>query len=396
MNIRQSIFGEIATHSASQVFDVDISGLLRRLLLFDTVVVRSIGLREIPALIQSFGKRGFLQLFDSGVLKFSCEFTFVLNGVEKNGVRTLPLSQFSFGIAQLADRDAVLRKELRMLQGVPGLGNLERIELEEKIISGLVRPLPDYGAKLQAQIESDLRNNTPALLAATVEQIRNKFGETAPNFLLRVEEVSDRTFHLINDLPQVFGISDKDAHQILQNSISAVSNLNQRLADMIAYSAIVGFAESDASVLFGKLAGVIAPQNPRPIEEQFSRVMTIANLPDFVRGRRIDVDALLKARESVECREFRDWLSRANSLSDKQIADLVGGLRNRVSSIVHSDKGKTLRFAATTALGLIPGAGIILGPAAGAIDSFLIDKVFPSPGVLAFLTNTYPSLFKSP
>jgi hypothetical protein len=74
---------------------------------------------------------------------------------------------------------------------------------------------------------------------------------------------------------------------------------------------------------------------------------------------------------------------------------MVGGLRNKVSSIVHTSTGKTLRFAATTALGLIPGAGLILGPASGAIDSFLIDSVFPNPGVLAFLTHTYPSLFKA-
>jgi hypothetical protein len=396
MNVRQSIFGEIAIHSGAQVFDVDISALLRRLLLFDTVVVRSIRLREIPTLIRSFGKSGFLQLFSSGVLKISCEFTTTILDTAKNGVRTLPLSQFSFGIAQLADRDAVLRRELRVLQGVPGLGNVERIAMEETIHAGLVRPPTDYGAQLQAQIESDLRLNTPALLAATVEQIRIKFGETVPSFQLRVEEVSERTFHLVNDLPQVFGISDKDAHHILQGPVSVVANLNQRLADMAAYSAIVGFTDSEASLLFGKLSGVFAPQNPRPIEEQFARVMTIADLPDFTRGRRIDVDALLTARESVECREFRAWLSSADTLSDRQIEEMVGGLRNRVGSIVHSDKGKALRFAATTGLGLIPGAGLILGPASGAIDLFLIDKVFPNPGVLAFLTHTYPSLFKSP
>jgi hypothetical protein len=33
--------------------------------------------------------------------------------------------------------------------------------------------------------------------------------------------------------------------------------------------------------------------------------------------------------------------------------------------------------------------------AAGAADEFLIDRVFPTSGVFAFLTETYPSLFES-
>ena len=374
---------------------MDVSGLLRRLLLFDTVVVQSLGLREIPTLIRTFGKSGFLHLFNSGILKVSAELTFLITDVAQNGVRQLQPFHFSFGVASIADRKAVLKRGLLGLQGVAGLHNDERAAMEEAIVDGLIRPPADYGAQLQAQVESDLRCNAPALSAALRQQLRLKYGDPVPEFELHVEEPTERTFHLVNNLPKVLGVSQDDAHKILHSSISAVANLNQRLADMEAYSSIVGFTEVDAPLLFGRLAAVVAPQNPKPIEDEFTRVLTIADVPDFPRGKKIDVDALLKARDSIECREFREWLTHANKLSDKQVEDLVGGLRNKVSTLLHSPTGKALRFAATTAVGLVPGAGLVLGPASGAIDTFLVDKILPNPGVLAFLTNTYPSLFRS-
>lgn len=74
---------------------------------------------------------------------------------------------------------------------------------------------------------------------------------------------------------------------------------------------------------------------------------------------------------------------------------MIKSVRSKITSIIQSNMGRTLRFAAATAIGLIPPIGIVAGPVTGALDSFLIDKVFPNSGVVAFLTNTYPSLFVS-
>jgi hypothetical protein len=115
MSIRQSVFGEVAVQAGSQTTGVDLGVLLSRLLFFDTVIVKSAGLREVPFLVRAFGKAGFLQLFDSGMLKFSSEFTSIITDVARNGVRELPLSQFSFGVVQLQDREAVLMRGLRGL-----------------------------------------------------------------------------------------------------------------------------------------------------------------------------------------------------------------------------------------------------------------------------------------
>jgi hypothetical protein len=395
MKAGQTILGEVTGRSKEgQIVGVDLATLVQRLLLFDTVVVKSRRLVEIPEFIRLFGKAGFLQLINAGVLKISCEFTTILGDPVRNGVRQVPLSHFTFGLVNVADREGELSSALRPLQGIAGLKNDERKAMEETIIQRLVRPSPDYGPQLLAQFESDLRNNTPALAAAIKNQLQTQFAVYDRPFDIFVDETAERVFHLKSNLATVLGVSDRRVHDVLSLSAFAVAHLNQRLADMVAYSAISGFAESEAALLFGKLAGIIAPQNPRPLEEEFERVIRIAKLPNLLPNNKINVEALFKARDSLECREFRSWLSTLKPLSDAEIEEMVGGVRNKVTSIIQSGPAKTVRFAVATVIGLIPGYGPIAGAAAGAIDSFLINRLLPVSGVFAFLTKTYPSLFE--
>jgi hypothetical protein len=390
MNVRRSVLGEIASRHGAEIRGIDLGVLLRRLLLFDVVVVQSVRLLEIPPLIRAFGRAGFMELFQSGILKISCESRGIITATARDGVPSLPPSHFTFGNFEIGDRVSVLRKNLCGLQGIPGLGNAQRQTLEDTIVAGLARPGPDYNSQLLGQIELDIRNNSPALRIAVARRLTDELGRSVPSFRIHVEEREYRIFHIVTDLGDVCGFSEKQTHDVLQSSVSAIANLNQRVADMSAYSSIACFEESEAPLLFGKLTGVLAQFNPKPIEGEFERVVAIASLPDFVPGKRLDVEKLLRARESPECAEFRSWLTTLDRASDEQIADMVRGLRRRLGSLVSSGPGKILRLAATTAIGLL---GIPLGVAAGTFDSFLIDRILPSSGVVAFLTKTYPSLF---
>lgn len=395
MIAQQTVFDEVTLQSADgQVIGVNLATLVQRLLLFDTVVVKSQRLVEIPEFIRSFGKAGFLNLLNSGVLKISYEIAQIIGDPVHDGVREQPLSHFAFGTVDFGNRERDLKFLLRTLQGIPALKNEERYALEETIIQGLVRPSPDYRPQLLTQFESDLRINTPALVAAIQNQLKIQLGSEGP-FNVSVEEKGERIFHVRNDLPARFGISDQKAHEILGRSVFAVAHLNQRLADMTAYSAISGFAESEAPLLFGKFAGIFAPQNPRPLEEEFKRVIRIADLPNVLPSSKIDVEALLKARDSIECREFRLWLSNLGPLSDLEIREMVSGVRNKAASVIQSGAARFARFMATTAIGLIHGYGPIACVIAGGTDAFLVDRMLRTSNVFAFLTKTYPSLFES-
>jgi hypothetical protein len=368
------------------------------LILFDRVVVKSFRLRELPMLVRTFGKTGIQELLGSGVLKLCCEFTTIITDIHRNGVRSEPLEHFTFGIATAADRDGDLRKELVRLQSVPGLKNNERSAIEHAVWNSLVRPPETFGADLLRQIDTDLRTNTPVLRAAILDQLGGKLNQAdlaSRQFEINVEEPRERVFHIKNGIAKEFGKSPEETHHLLQRSVTAVVNLEHRLSEMAAYSALTGFREAEAPLLFGKLAGIILPQNPMLGEEQFERVIEVADVPDFKPGQKVDVQKLLKIRESVECRDFRRWLSTAADISDSEIRAQASGMRNKLGSLASSSGGKAVRLAATTLIGNIPILGLVLGPASGAVDSFLVDRVLPRSGVFAFLTEMYPSLFVS-
>lgn len=398
MDIRQTVLGEIAIRSGQEMTSIDLGVLIRRLILFDKVIVRSFRLRELPSLVQTFGKTGIRELLHSGALKFCCEFTSLVTDVHRNGVRSVPAEHFTFGIVNAANRDGDLRKELRALQSIAGLKNDERNAIEQAAWSSMVRPPETFGADLLQQVDADIRANSPSLKIGILNQLRQEFKHfdmAHREIEVNVEESQQRIFHIKVTIPEVLGLSSEKKHLLLQQSVNAVANLNQRLAEMAAYSALTGFLESEAPLLFGKLAGILSPQNPNIAEEQFKRVVEIANVPDFKPGQKIDIEKLMKIRESEECRNFRGWLSTAEDISDEEIRNLAEGMRNKLGSLASSYGGKAVRLAATTLIGLIPGAGLVLGPAAGAVDSFLVDRVLPRSGILAFLTETYPSLFIS-
>ncbi len=397
MEIQQSVFGEIAQHEGARVDSVDIGALVRRMILFDRVIVKSVRLKELPTLVKAFGKSGPHDLLASGLLKFSCEFTSIITDIHRNGVRALPFEHFSFGIVDAAKRDEDLQKEMGALRQVSGLKNQDRDALEEAVWNSIVRPAPSFGQDLLQQFDSDIRLNNPALkhsLLAPVSNALNRPDLKLDNLHVSVEETEHRTFKINTNLGNDFNLPPERSHYLLQSAVVAVSNLTIRLAEMEAYSAVTGFRESEAPLLFGRLASLISPQNPAIIENQFERVIKVAQIPDFLPNQKVDVKKLLQVRESPECRDFRAWLLSANKMTDSEIKNSAENMRSMLGSIMGSSFGKTVRFGTTTLLGLIPVYGLALGPMAGVIDSFLVEKLLPNSGVVAFLSDQYPSLYK--
>jgi hypothetical protein len=399
MHVRQSVLGAIGTYSGKHVTSVDVGSLIRRLILFDRVVAKSFRLREVPFLVRTFGTDGFSSLLESGLLQFSCSVNFVVVESSRNGVRQLPLNHFSLATGYMTDLDSVLRTELRCLQSITGLKDQKRALLEETIWRSLSREPEGYREELLAQIDRDFRANTPALKAALIDSLRKepgKGGLHASDIAINVEETSNRVFHIRNTLSDSFGFSAEQTHNVVQRAVSAVANLDQRLAEMQAHSAITGFLDTEAPILFGKLAGIIAPMNPRLAESQFERVIELADVPDFKPGQRVNVEQLMKVRDSAECREFREWLGTLENVTDAEVKSMVASIKSKIALLAGSTGGKFVRLATTTGIGLIPGVGLAAGVVAGTIDSFLVDRVLPRSGVVAFLTETYPSLFASP
>jgi hypothetical protein len=142
----------------------------------------------------------------------------------------------------------------------------------------------------------------------------------------------------------------------------------------------------------GRLGFLLHDLLPQRLERNFQRVVDLAGVPEFLpRVDSIDLKALLSVRDSLELKEFRNWLHHSPTLTDQEIAERVTGAKARMAEFSSSLSGKFARFIITTGTGLIaPLPGLITG----AIDAFLVDKVLPRSGIWTFVNRLYPSLFK--
>jgi hypothetical protein len=396
MTSRRRIFGTVAQtiflkNKGLHVTGIDLAQLLSRLLFFDEVIVSSMRMQELPFLIRAFGPDGLEELLNRGILRFSADSVSVITDLHRNGKRELPLFQFSQALVDVADRGKLISEGLQCLLQVPGLSNQRRMALSDLLLEKVLRPGPNYGADLLTQVRTDLRGNVQLVKAILVKEHPELTG-SFDGLQVSLEEIQPGVQRFGTNLQKLLGVTAEREQKMLATTVLTVSKINQSLANMHEYNAISLFEDGDAPLLFGKIAGVIAPYNPKIEETAFLRVLEIIGIPEFLAVGRIDVTTLLKVRESNECREFRAWLLSTDQYDDAELTKLLTGLRARAASFIASPTGKVVRLAVNAGLGLIPGYGTFTSLAEGAVDNFLLDKLLPSSGVLSFLSQSIPSV----
>ena len=136
--------------------------------------------------------------------------------------------------------------------------------------------------------------------------------------------------------------------------------------------------------------------DPELLRARFRRVVELAKFsqPSRFNAESLDVERLLSVRESRECRDFRFWLLNSSDVSDEEIVAQLSGIRARIGNMVHGRPGKFTRWLASTGLGLLPGVGAVAGGVLGLFDAFLLERVVPRPGPLAFINGIYPSIYR--
>lgn len=108
---------------------------------------------------------------------------------------------------------------------------------------------------------------------------------------------------------------------------------------------------------------------------------------------RLKLDKVLEIRETKECKEFRDWLTGIDTATDEEIKERIDGIRARIGNFLGGIPGKSVRLLISTGLGFIPsGAAISFVESLG--DTFLLEKIFPASGPIAFINKMLPSAFE--
>lgn len=393
MDISKRLMGASAICSPDgQVSDVDVDGLLQRLLLFDNYVLVSVRLQEFPHLVRHLGFAGLRDLMFGRLIEIRCECIQLAEMGQSGmfGSKIQPLYSYQFNWLDAHDRSKYIEDGLRHLDSVPQLRNRERRTLQDEIHQS-IKPLTEDSKKSLWPAFRQEIVNLSSLRASIQIALSKQIGRSDFPFSLTVHEEADGVYSVESNLAKLVGVSDQKAHELIKAGFMGVAGLAQAIGEMKAYSALSGFREDELPLYRKKLDYLADSVTSEAKENQFRRVIEISQLPRFVSdGKILDVEKFLKMRASNEAREFRDWLGGCGDASDSEIKEQVVGLRARLGVKVTAPFGKATRLLVTTLLGIwsLP-AGIM----SSLVDTFLFERILPRTGVAAFINELYPSIF---
>jgi hypothetical protein len=403
MDIRQRLIAPCARVSPqNQLEEVDISAVIRRILLFDTYIIQSARMREFPALVRAFGLHGLTELLRQKVIQVECDATAIgqsgqlaiLEERAKKGL--LPRSSFSFSRVQVTDWRKYVHDCLQEVQSGTSLATKEIIKLKREIVGALVDRPDDSGFDAVRQLETDLKNGSPLIKPVLVRTLKRDYDLqlNSEDLTLEIHPIDDHDFTVRSNL-DVYGFDEIKKHQAMEKALLALGALNRRIEEMKIHSAISGALDDECPLLTEKLGFLAHAVSPTNYERQFQRIVEVRDLPQYdPDSTKIDVDKILRVRNTPEAVEFRHWLRSNASATDKEIDDRVSSFRARMADSVQSNPGKAVRLVTATGLGLIPGLGTLIGLGFGVLDTFLLEKVLPKSGVWTFINRMYPSIFK--
>lgn len=175
-DISRRLIGASAILSEERkVIDVDISGIVRRLLLFDKYVLVSIRLQEFPLLVGYLGYEGLRDLLAEKLIEIRCE-CLQLSQTAQSGILgdpVLPPFSYRFHWIDAHDRRNYIHDCLQCLQS-SGLQHKQVLKLKRAVVNAIRRLPEDTRSQLYPAFEHELLHN--AGLKDRVAGLRAKAG----------------------------------------------------------------------------------------------------------------------------------------------------------------------------------------------------------------------------
>lgn len=369
---------------------LDVSGFVRRLLLFDTYILYSVRLKEIPELVRHFGFQGTMDLLSSGALEIRCECAQYAEGAF-NTPACPPLT-FQFNVVEAHVWEQYRIESLPALTKAP-LSGRQLMDLQGAVVRAVRRSdnRQMFSSEVAPAFEAELLSNERLVKAAVLLILSRQHGiRELDEFTLKIHKVGDDRFRAETNLDSKLHLSSQDIHSAIKTALLGIAGLFQRIGEMNAHSAVAGFTEEELSLFQNKFQALADALGSHKSEDRFLRVISIAGLSEeFASDSRIDVEKILQIRNEPEAVEFRGWLADIDKLSDSEVSDRVASLNAKLGLAIQTRTGKALRLLATTVAGLYLPAGIVLS----ALDQFLWDRFLRRSGVAAFINELYPSIF---
>jgi hypothetical protein len=371
---------------------LDISGFVRRLLLFDTYVLYSIRLKEVPELVRHFGYQGTMDLLSSGALEIRHECAQYAEG--QFNTPPYPELTFQFHVIEAHIWEQYLIDSLPEVGKAPGLTAHERMELQSAVVRAVTRSdnRQMFAEEIAPDFEREILHNERLVKRAVLLVLSKDRSAIEPEFTLKIHKVGDDRYQAETDLHHRLNVEAADIHNAVKTALLGISGMFQRIGEMKAHVALSGFTKEELPLFRAKLGSFTDAIGSWKHESRFQRVISLTGLPEIARGQRIDIQRVLQIRDEPEAIEFRGWLADIDKLQDREIKDRIASLNARIGLVLQRGTGKAVRLFVT----IVPGiAHPVLGTALSVLDTFIWDKFFKRSGVAAFVNELYPSIFRN-
>lgn len=338
---------------------------LEGVLLHEEVIIPTDDFLSLAGLVGALGDSAVLSLIEAGYLRFvriKGALAYVGNG---NGLRYF---------------DIVSRKGGEQALSAPMDTAIDWA------LGGLHKPLSAPGLKdavIQVTRELSLKEIEQEIRHETYTDILNS-PHLRRLFAIRNHDLD----HLAGIEPRavrIYGGPDSDwqGDEIGVVLALAATNLELRLLQLAECS------DASTAAPVGHLLKAKAERcGGQDSAQGFAVLREIAGIPDLGEGilqGSTTVDRLIQLRQSRRAEQFRRWFHENCRNDPLGTAREYAKLLEEVPS-VRSLPARILRFIITTALGLVPG-GTLVGTAAGAVDSFLLDGWFSGQSPKLFIDD---------
>jgi hypothetical protein len=202
LDITRRVMGASAVCSTEgKVIGVDVSGLIRRLLLFDKYVLASVRLGEFPLLARKLGYEGLRDLLAAKLIEIRCECVQLaqMGHAELFGDQRLPVFTYRFNWLDAHDKAKYVHDCLHGLHGASGLQNKQVIKLKGAI-AGAIRPLPaELRSELFPPFQHELLHNEKLVTAAIQMELRRRLIVSPPFRLVVHQAISSQRASVSGD-----------------------------------------------------------------------------------------------------------------------------------------------------------------------------------------------------
>jgi len=403
MDLHSRIFADCVIDVAVDDATVDMQSLIERLILFDKYILASRRLKEFKQIASTFGYAAAMELLKSGLLDIYCDAVMIGSSSHANigddpNPKQLPPGSFYLPLVSISQQEQFISYGMTELATTPGLKFKQLVKLKGAIADCILSRKENMGREALLQLAADLQRQDDLIVAALVAVLSKQLGKniSPKEIMLRLELVPHEVIQTHSNLISHFDLDEVVAHKAIEKALLAAGSLNMTIECMKTYSAVGTFREDELPFLDARLQFLISAVDAKGRTEQFRRIAAITDMPDLgaaCAAGAIRFEKVIEIAQSDDCKRFREWLRSTDKMTDTEIREAFGSIRSKLERLVSGTTGKSIRWALGTAAGLIPGSGIVLGPAAGLFDTFLLEKVLPKPGPISFLNSKYPSIF---